>query len=90
MLEVTPLGVVVAPSAFEEQRYGTAPGDLVRGDADGVVVLPSAHEDAILDAAEEISRAEDAIRALAGKGARLDEARRQFGYHRLQSLKDSA
>jgi len=67
-----------------------APGDLVRGDADGVVVLPVAHEDAILDAAEEIARAEDAIRALAREGTRLDEARSQFGYHRLQSLKESA
>jgi 4-hydroxy-4-methyl-2-oxoglutarate aldolase len=62
-----------------------APGDLVRGDADGVVVLPTAHEDAILDAAEEIGRAEDAIRAFAREGARLDEARREYGYHRLQS-----
>jgi regulator of RNase E activity RraA len=67
-----------------------APADLVRGDADGVVVLPSAHEAAILDAAEEIGRAEDAIRALARTGIRLDEARRQHGYHRLQSRKDSA
>lgn len=62
-----------------------APGDLVRGDPDGVVVLPIAHEDAILDAAEEIGRAEDAIRAFARDGARLDEARREYGYHRLQS-----
>jgi len=66
-----------------------APGDLVRGDADGVVVLPVVHENAILDAAEEIARAEDAIRALAREGTRLDEARSQFGYHRLQSLKES-
>jgi 4-hydroxy-4-methyl-2-oxoglutarate aldolase len=67
-----------------------APGDLVRGDADGVVVLPSAHEDAILNAAEEIGRAEDAIRALARDGARLDDARRQHGYHSLQSRKEPA
>jgi regulator of RNase E activity RraA len=65
-----------------------APGDLIRGDADGVVVLPIAHEDAILDAAEEIGRAEDAIRALAREGARLDEARREYGYHRLQTPKE--
>ena len=65
-----------------------APGDLVRGDADGVVVLPTAYEDAILDAAEEIGRAEDAIRAFAREGARLDEARREYGYHRLQSPRE--
>ena len=84
-VQVEATGVVVSIGSVR-----VAPGDLVRGDADGVVVLPSAHEDAILDAAEEISRAEDAIRALAREGTRLDEARRQFGYHRLQSLKDSA
>ena len=65
-----------------------APGDLVRGDADGVVVLPTAYEDAILAAAEEIGRAEDAIRAFAREGARLDEARRKYGYHRLQSPRE--
>jgi regulator of RNase E activity RraA len=65
-----------------------APGDLVRGDADGVVVLPTAYEDAILDAAEEIGRAEDAIRAFAREGARLDEARREYGYHQLQSPRE--
>ena len=31
-----------------------APGDLLRGDADGVLVIPRAHEDAVLAAAEEI------------------------------------
>ena len=66
------------------------PGDLVRGDADGVVILPAAHENAILDAAEEISRAEEAIRNLTRVGARLDEARKQHGYHHLQSRKDAA
>src|SRR6476469_227491 len=35
-----------------------APGDLLRGDADGVVVLPYAHEEAILAAAEEIDSVE--------------------------------
>src|SRR5690349_19305853 len=35
------------------------PGDLLRGDADGVVVLPKEHEDRILAAAEEIAAAED-------------------------------
>jgi 4-hydroxy-4-methyl-2-oxoglutarate aldolase len=62
-----------------------APGDLVRGDADGVVVLPRAHEDAVLDAAEAIERAEEAIRAAVRGGMRLDEARRQNRYHQLQT-----
>lgn len=61
-----------------------APGDIVRGDADGAVVLPRSHEDAILDAAEEIERAEASIRAALERGMRLDEARRDNGYHALQ------
>lgn len=63
------------------------PGDLLRGDADGVVVLPKEHENAILDAAEEISAAEDQIRSACRSGMRLDEARSQFKYHSLQTRK---
>ncbi|MEO0031716.1 MAG: hypothetical protein RIS94_1474 [Pseudomonadota bacterium] len=61
------------------------PGDLLRGDPDGIVVIPLSHEDAVLDAAEEIARAEDAIRAACRGGMRLDEARRQHRYHTLQT-----
>lgn len=64
-----------------------APGDLVRGDADGVVVIPQAHEDAVLKAAEEIQAAEDHIREACRGGLRLDDARRQYNYHRLQTPK---
>ncbi len=64
------------------------PGDLLRGDADGVVVLPKEHEDAVLDAAEEIATAEEAIREACRGGMRLDEARKQFKYHQLQTRKD--
>jgi regulator of RNase E activity RraA len=64
-----------------------APGDLMRGDADGVVVLPRAHEDAILAAAEEIDAVEQQIRAAVAEGKTLAEARRQLGYHRLQTRK---
>jgi regulator of RNase E activity RraA len=61
------------------------PGDLVRGDADGVVVIPREHETRVLAAAEEIAQAEDRIRDAIRGGMRLDEARRQFRYHQLQS-----
>jgi regulator of RNase E activity RraA len=60
-------------------------GDLLRGDADGVVVLPRGHEEAILAAAEEIDRKEGEIRRLVLEGLRLDEARIKLGYHKLQS-----
>ena len=56
-----------------------APGDILRGDPDGVIVIPQAHEDAVLDAAEE------RIREACRSGMRLDEARAQFKYHQLQT-----
>jgi regulator of RNase E activity RraA len=62
-----------------------SPGDLLRGDADGVLVIPREHESAVLDAAEEIERTEQQIRLAVRGGVRLDEARRQFRYHNLQS-----
>jgi len=62
-----------------------APGDIVRGDADGVVVVPRAHEAGVLDTAEAIEHAEAAIRQAVRGGMRLDEARRQFKYHQLQT-----
>jgi 4-hydroxy-4-methyl-2-oxoglutarate aldolase len=61
------------------------PGDLLVGDADGVVVIPRAHEDRVLTAAEDISAAENRIREAVRGGLRLDEARQQFRYHQLQS-----
>jgi 4-hydroxy-4-methyl-2-oxoglutarate aldolase len=61
------------------------PGDILRGDADGVVVIPKEHEDKVLAAAEEIEKAENAIREAVRGGMRLDEARKQFKYHTLQT-----
>lgn len=62
-----------------------SPGDILRGDADGVVAIPRQHEMQVLDASEAIAKAEDAIRASVRGGKRLDEARKEFGYHQLQS-----
>lgn len=61
------------------------PGDILRGDSDGVVVIPHGHENAILDAAEEIDAIEDHIRRAVRAGMSLREARRQHGYHQLQT-----
>ena len=71
------------PVTIGEARV--APGDIVKGDADGVVVIPQAHEDRVLDTAEAIETAEDAIRAAVRGGMRLDEARKQHKYHQLQT-----
>jgi 4-hydroxy-4-methyl-2-oxoglutarate aldolase len=61
------------------------PGDLLRGDADGVVVVPREHEDKVLTTAEEIQRAEDAIRDAVRSGMSLREARERHRYHQLQT-----
>jgi len=61
------------------------PGDLLRGDSDGVVVLPKAREDEILATAETIQAAEDKIRAAVRAGQPLREARAELGYHALQT-----
>jgi regulator of RNase E activity RraA len=61
------------------------PGDLLRGDADGVLVIPRAHEEAVLAAAEEIDAVEQQIRAAVNDGLTLAEARKRLGYHQLQT-----
>ncbi len=61
------------------------PGDIVVGDADGVIVIPHEHENAVLAAATEIFEAEAAIRKACSEGARLRDARARFGYHTLQT-----
>jgi 4-hydroxy-4-methyl-2-oxoglutarate aldolase len=62
-----------------------APGDILRGDADGVVVIPREHENEVLAVSEQIDAAEAAIRTSVRSGKRLDQARKEFGYHTLQT-----
>ncbi len=61
------------------------PGDILRGDSDGVLVIPRAHEDAVLAAAEEIDAVEQKIRSAVNEGQTLAEARKGLGYHQLQT-----
>ena len=61
------------------------PGDLMRGDADGVVVIPREYDDRVLASAEEIQQAEDAIRKSVREGMSLREARAKHRYHQLQT-----
>jgi 4-hydroxy-4-methyl-2-oxoglutarate aldolase len=63
------------------------PGDILRGDSDGVLVIPRAHEDKVLDVAEEIDATEEKIRRAVQGGSTLAEARQQLGYHHLQTRK---
>jgi regulator of RNase E activity RraA len=60
-------------------------GDWVVGDRDGVVVVPADAVDRVLAVAEHIESAEESIRAAVEAGSRLDAARREHGYHRLQT-----
>jgi 4-hydroxy-4-methyl-2-oxoglutarate aldolase len=75
------------PVTIGGARVGS--GDIIVGDPDGVVVIQSGHEDAVLDAAEHILEAEKGIRAAVRDGMRLDEAREKFGYHSLQTRQDA-
>ncbi|MEV6900311.1 RraA family protein [Amycolatopsis sp. NPDC051372] len=65
------------------------PGDIVRGDADGVVVIADEHTQRVLDLAESIEDAENSIRTAVVGGQRLDEARARMGYHTLQTKADA-
>ena len=60
-------------------------GDILRGDADGVLAIPQAHENDILAVAEEIDATEEKIRRAVLEGMRLSDARKQHRYHQLQS-----
>jgi regulator of RNase E activity RraA len=65
-----------------------SPGDLVVGDADGIVVVPRSREREVLAVALQIEQAEDGIREAILRGERLDEARRRAGYFELQRGRD--
>jgi 4-hydroxy-4-methyl-2-oxoglutarate aldolase len=60
------------------------PGDLLVGDADGVVVVPTARQEEVLALAGEIAASEDRIRQEIEGGSRLDEARKRHRYFQLQ------
>jgi 4-hydroxy-4-methyl-2-oxoglutarate aldolase len=61
------------------------PGDWIKGDGDGIVVIPASRLKDVLPVAQEIHDAEDKIRASIEAGNSLRSARQQYGYHRLQS-----
>ena len=61
------------------------PGDLLLGDADGVVCVPKDRAAEVIEIARSIDEAEVKIRKAFEGGMRLDEARKQFKYFKLQS-----
>lgn len=66
-----------------------AAGDWLVGDADGVVAIPADRVEQVLILAEQIEAVEDRIRAAVKAGKRLDQARRELGYHSLQTRNES-
>jgi 4-hydroxy-4-methyl-2-oxoglutarate aldolase len=61
------------------------PGDILVGDDNGVLAIPSERAQAVLETALEIERAEEEIERALWNGDRLIEARRRVGYHSLQT-----
>lgn len=61
-----------------------APGDLVVGDADGVLVIGADRVADVLEVATTIEAAEQAISERVAGGQRLDQARAELGYFALQ------
>ncbi len=64
-------------------------GDILRGDSDGVVVIPKAHWNASLEAAEQVDAVENEIRRAVQQGMTLRDARTKHGYHSLQTREKS-
>lgn len=61
------------------------PGDIVVADDTGVVIVPFERAEEVLNIAIEIDEVERKILELIDKGVSLKEARRQMGYHKLQT-----
>lgn len=61
-------------------------GDLVLGDADGVVVIPQSRATEVFDRAGRIRDIEEHIRSAVAGGLKLVEARSKFKYHSLQTV----
>jgi 4-hydroxy-4-methyl-2-oxoglutarate aldolase len=73
---------VQVPVAIGDVRV--APGDIVVGDDDGVVVIPAHRLDQVHALAEDIGTTEDAIAEAVVGGMTITDARAKFGYHTLQ------
>lgn len=61
------------------------PNDIILGDDSGVVVIPQALAERVVEIAEEIDAKEQSILALVAQGHTLKEARAEMGYHHLQT-----
>lgn len=62
-----------------------APGDVLLGDADGVVAIPEDRVAEVIEIARTVDKAEESIREAVRSGTSLREARENAGYHTLQT-----
>lgn len=83
-VEVDQVNVPVSVSGIR-----VAPGDLVVGDATGVVIVPQEKAARVLEAAREIAEKETLIEANVSAGMPLREARAKVHYHSLQTREES-
>jgi regulator of RNase E activity RraA len=65
------------------------PGDILIGDADGLVVVPAEREQEVLAVVTEIEEAEEKIRREVQHGTPLREIRQRLGYHTLQTPRET-
>jgi 4-hydroxy-4-methyl-2-oxoglutarate aldolase len=77
------VSAVDVPITLADHRVN--PGDILFGDADGLVIIPARDAEETLAVARQIGDAEDGIRSLLADGLRLTDARSRFGYHQLQT-----
>jgi len=83
-VEVDQVNVPVAISGVR-----VVPGDLIVGDATGVVVVPQEKAARVLEVAKEIAAKEAVIEKAVLQGASLKEARASVNYHSLQTHQDA-
>lgn len=81
-VEVDGIGIPVAIGDVQVR-----PNDIVVADDSGVVIVPLERAEEVMKVAVEIEEAERKILELLEKGLTLREARKQMGYHQLQSKK---
>lgn len=65
------------------------PGDILIGDSDGVIAIPSSRESEVLEIAEKVAEAEEGIRRMLESGTTLAQARERLKYHALQTPEES-
>jgi 4-hydroxy-4-methyl-2-oxoglutarate aldolase len=82
-VEVDAVNVPVAVAGVQIK-----PGDLIRGDATGVVVIPQEKAGEVLAVATEIAAKEALIEQEIENGKTLREARAQANYHSLQTRRE--